>query len=429
MKESITIIVLVIASVVRAKLVIEENWNGPTFFNHFSFFTEDDPTHGTVDYISRPRAEALGLARATREGVFLGVDSKSVVGPSERGRKAVRIESLRFFGPGRLFVVDVDHVPEGCGVWPAAWFCGADWPNGGEADLYEATNTANETQTTLHTKSTCDQSKTGGFTGTWATGQHGQPSTDCWVNAPGQWANEGCGIIAQEGTAGEGINRAGGGVFAMQWNSDGFRAWFFNHGKVPKDLVDGNPQPDKWILPYSRFDFGTNCSPSLFGPQTFVINTALCGDWAGSTFAGNGDLRDLCSEHTLGTQAGVLADQIVQGVCRKVKCFPTTVFGPSPSSDPTKKGIQRKPKSSGCSHVPNAKGALEEQSSSENAQTVVQFPDFPKPRTRKVCSMAECCTKDAVGFTDCRKSRVRLQDSIVPSQLSLFSFFIFHSSF
>jgi hypothetical protein len=276
--------------VASGKLVVEEEWRGAKFFDGWQFMTYDDPTHGTVDYVSRATAERLGLIRTDpgTGAVTIGVDTASVVPPASRGRAAVRLESLRMYGPGRLFVFAVRHAPQGCGVWPAAWLCGADWPSRGEADLYEATNTANATQTTLHTGTTCDQSRLrqgADFTGTWATGEHGQPATDCWISAPGQYTNEGCGILAQDGTAGQRLNDGKGGVYALLWDSRGFRAWFWRHEKVPADLAQNRPVPESWGLPYSRFDFGDNCPASLFGDQTFVINTALCGDWAGSTFA------------------------------------------------------------------------------------------------------------------------------------------------
>lgn len=32
--------------------------------------------------------------------------------------------------------IDVRHMPQGCGTWPAFWETdGNDWPNGGEVDI------------------------------------------------------------------------------------------------------------------------------------------------------------------------------------------------------------------------------------------------------------------------------------------------------
>jgi beta-glucanase (GH16 family) len=31
-----------------------------------------------------------------------------------------------------LFVADIAHMPAACGLWPAFWLSGSDWPNNGE---------------------------------------------------------------------------------------------------------------------------------------------------------------------------------------------------------------------------------------------------------------------------------------------------------
>ena len=53
-----------------------------------------------------------------------------------RGRKSVRLESKNTFFGG-LLIHDLDHMPTGCGSWPAYWLCGPNWPNGGEIDVID----------------------------------------------------------------------------------------------------------------------------------------------------------------------------------------------------------------------------------------------------------------------------------------------------
>ena len=45
------------------------------FFDQWDFVSADDPTHGTVDYVTREDAEQSDLVRAHSSGVFIGVDN------------------------------------------------------------------------------------------------------------------------------------------------------------------------------------------------------------------------------------------------------------------------------------------------------------------------------------------------------------------
>lgn len=87
---------------------------GADFFANWEFFTLDDPTEGTVDYVSRDVAFAEGLAvRSTRLVIdgfahpsvcplqaitssgkaIMKVDTMQTIDDDVRGRKSVRIES------------------------------------------------------------------------------------------------------------------------------------------------------------------------------------------------------------------------------------------------------------------------------------------------------------------------------------------------
>lgn len=84
-------------------------------------------------------------------------------------RDSVRIHSRKHYNQG-LFILDVEHVPTGCSSWPAFWFCGPDWPVGGEVryltglhrwiiltslgsqiDVMESVHRGTKNQMTLHT--------------------------------------------------------------------------------------------------------------------------------------------------------------------------------------------------------------------------------------------------------------------------------------
>jgi hypothetical protein len=50
--------------------------------------------------------------------------------------------------------------------------------------------------------------------------QDGKPAVDCYINAPSEYGNQGCGIMGPNGTYGSPLNAGGGGVFAMLWSPD-----------------------------------------------------------------------------------------------------------------------------------------------------------------------------------------------------------------
>lgn len=65
-------------------------------------------------------------------------DSTNTVPPTARGRDSIRISSTLPVDEG-LFVLDLLHMPEGCGTWPAFWTLSRNgpWPKGGEIDIIE----------------------------------------------------------------------------------------------------------------------------------------------------------------------------------------------------------------------------------------------------------------------------------------------------
>jgi len=61
--------------------------------------------------------------------------------------------------------------------------------------------------------------------------------------------------------------------------------WFWPFGQAPKDIDTGAPMPDRWGTPYAFFALDeSSCPASHFRAQRLVINTCLCGDWAGSVW-------------------------------------------------------------------------------------------------------------------------------------------------
>jgi len=262
--------------------LLNANYSGTTFFNNFWFFNQSDPTNGYVDYVNAQDAFAWGYVKA-QDPVYIGCDSWSI--SSGRGRGSVRIQSYQSWTQG-LFLIDLQHMPTGCGTWPAFWLCGSDWPNNGEIDIIEGVNIQTNDQTTLHTSDGCDQSGEwpGSFTGSWAKGTNGNNATNCYVDAPYQGENQGCSIESNIQNFGASFNSLGGGVYATLWNDSNIATWFFPRGNIPSDITSGHPNPSSWGLPYARFELGANCPISHFSEMNIIINLTFCGDWAGNVF-------------------------------------------------------------------------------------------------------------------------------------------------
>jgi hypothetical protein len=237
-------------------------------------------------------------------------------------RESIRLEGKRHFNRG-LFILDIDHVPSGCGVWPAFWLVDEQhWPTNGEIDIVEPINGDDIATTSLHTTDSCTMYQhVPPFvkTGTWSVAEgvidrytllpdnySRVPADNCYGYAPHQWINQGC--VAMENrhnTSGDGLNQRGGGIYVLEWDpSAGYiRSWVFpRNDKIPENLrlsLHSSspshtgirrsivPEPNQWgVLPYAYFAIGsqTGCSTNHFKNMRLVFNLAFCGSAAGNRF-------------------------------------------------------------------------------------------------------------------------------------------------
>ena len=253
---------------------------------------------GYVNYMDKGPAfdDQLVAFWNNNQQVYMGVDHKNVVSDWARGRNSVRITSNKAFNGNNLIIIDAEHMPTstgslpgGCGLWPAFWMVGPDWPNNGEIDIIEYVNNQNIGLATLHTSNGCSQANedTSSFTGYWSVAADGwSPATDCSVYAPNQYSNQGCGIYGPSAPVGASFNAGKGGVYATEWVPGQFiRTFFFPRDQIPQDIHDQSPQPDNWGKPYARFELTDSACPSgHFKNNQIVFDTTFCGDWAGATF-------------------------------------------------------------------------------------------------------------------------------------------------
>jgi len=196
------------------------------------------------------------------------------------GRPAVRIVSDNTYTHG-LFILDLVHMPWGCGTWPAYWLVGPDWPYNGEIDIIEGVNTLLSDSMSLHTDSGCT------ITGSGQTGTFETP--DCNANDNG---NSGCGTSLDPANVpnnyGAGLNSIGGGVYATEWTSDYIKTWFFPRGGIPESITNGQPDVSTFGTPAVNAQ-GDCTIDDHFQNMSIVINTDFCGSWAGAVYGSFSD--------------------------------------------------------------------------------------------------------------------------------------------
>lgn len=259
--------------VAQAGYTIQDNYDSNTFFEGFEFFSGSDPTNGFVKYHDASTANSTSLAGYAEEGIFLGVDYTTMK-PQAPGRGSVRVTSKKAYTTG-LFIADIAHMPGGCGIWPAFWTFGPNWPNSGEIDIIEGVNSYTNSTSTLHTSEGCTFSQ--GDCGA------GQGTTGC-----GQQSNN-------VKTYGSGFNAIGGGVWALEWTNQAISIWFFDRTSIPSDITAGTPKPTSWGTAQTAFS-GSGCNiDQHFQNHNIVFNTDFCGDWAGKVWASDGNCKSLAA--------------------------------------------------------------------------------------------------------------------------------------
>lgn len=187
-----------------------ERQEGMEFFNYYTFYEGRDSvgSNGYLNYVNMAKAQERGIVNVSMEADILDVyraaedEKKNKTAAGERhlqqepqqhknttktepfiymGSKAtvagprdsIRLEGIRRFDRG-LFIIDLRHMPAGCGVWPAFWLTDeANWPINGEIDIVEGVNYQSEAKTALHSTNGCSMNDIplGTMTGTWDTAQ------------------------------------------------------------------------------------------------------------------------------------------------------------------------------------------------------------------------------------------------------------------
>ncbi|KAH7100358.1 family 16 hypothetical endo-1,3(4)-beta-glucanase from glycoside hydrolase [Auriculariales sp. MPI-PUGE-AT-0066] len=282
---------------------LQDEYIGSGFYSGFSFQAISDPTHGRVQYVSKSAAQSAGLVSTSSDSFIMRVDNTTTLSASAAGRKSIRLQSNKSYTHHAL-IADIRHLPSGCGTWPALWTVGSDWPNNGEVDIIEGVHGITPNLMSLHTSAGCTQ----GYTVEEMKGA--VVSKDCNADAN---SNQGCGVRgASSRDFGSPFNNAGGGWFAMERTSTRIRIWFWSRqdSSVPSAVKNGDSTiyTDSFGTATAVFANSSSCNleqhfavhlrqgvivaPRVVALPTYafiahhvIINTSLCGDWAGSSSA------------------------------------------------------------------------------------------------------------------------------------------------
>ncbi|EGX94761.1 GPI anchored endo-1,3(4)-beta-glucanase [Cordyceps militaris CM01] len=269
------------------------SYTGEALINGFNWVDTRDYSNGYVRYQSQANAASQGLfAVDPQTGVVrIGVDHTNTYDVTA-GRPSIRIESKTAFNQG-LFIGDFSHMPPSqCGVWPAFWAYGPNWPASGEIDIIEGANTAHRNIISAHTTSGC---QLGADVLAMASGV--AQDTNCDVGTQ----NIGCGYVppaADTSSYGDTFNAVGGGVYAMQWDDDFIKVWHFDRAAAPADIAAKRPDPAGWGKPQAVYG-GQSCDvQSHFRDMSIVLNINFCGDYGNAVWASDGctALAPTCSE-------------------------------------------------------------------------------------------------------------------------------------
>ncbi|EIM82836.1 uncharacterized protein STEHIDRAFT_102256 [Stereum hirsutum FP-91666 SS1] len=299
--------------------VLQDVYVGDAFFKGFHWETMNDPTHGRVNYVSQSAARQANLSYASNDKFVMRADDTTKVWKRARGRDSVRISSKQTYDDA-LFVLDLEHMPEGCATWPAFWTVTkkGPWPHGGEIDVIEGVNLDTHNLASLHTLPGCTMAQHRPHTGT-------PTSLNCDTS---QNYNQGCGVSfsstpsPSSSSYGKAFNAARGGWYVMSKSaSKGVQVWFWarDDAGVPPEIKNGGgTKPNEgsggegggggerkkevkpeawWGTPAATFPVDECDWKKHFDAHQVVFDLTFCGDWAGSVWSGSGCGAGTCEDY------------------------------------------------------------------------------------------------------------------------------------
>ncbi|KAF8995258.1 hypothetical protein BDQ17DRAFT_1311093, partial [Cyathus striatus] len=202
-------------------------------------------------------------------------------------RNSIKIITKATYPMGSVWMIDLFHVPYGCGVQPVFWSMaptqvGGNWPKGGQRFIFlmfcyssigtfEALNKEVSSQMMLYTEGKCNASS--------SNPNQNQASivntTDCSDQIQGcATTNGGFPSYGPE------FNNGRGGVYITELASTGISIWYFPRNNVPPSMLNSTSiNTTEYGIPVANWPAsicGSDDFTEDFLPQSLMIEIALC---------------------------------------------------------------------------------------------------------------------------------------------------------
>ncbi|KAF4507843.1 hypothetical protein G6O67_004298 [Ophiocordyceps sinensis] len=258
---------------------LADTYDSTNFFDKFDFFTDKSGDAGYSVFQNRSEAFRKGLIAYQGDNVYLGTDHRTVLkggcepDPSP-GRDSVRIESKARYNHG-LIIARFTHTPKmQCGLWPAFWTYGNDWPHDGEVDLLQGYN-----EDAWNTPTFYASERSGGcmMADKGAKYAHQTAYVNSATCSEPSFIGLGCPSIEDHA-----LERPdAGSVYAMEWTSQSIKLYRWDYHKAPRNVDDDSPDTSAWGSPVAQIQDRDCNIDGHFANQRMVLDLDFCGNPAG----------------------------------------------------------------------------------------------------------------------------------------------------
>lgn len=254
------------------------------------FSYDNEPTQGSVMYginddlvtVNENKQLVISVSKDVKDGK----------------RRTVRIHANELYDSG-VFIMDVAKMPSDQTTWPSFWLRGdtttstdKTWACYGEVDIIEGINGGNQNHCTIHTNTTCSQQNVHDGKNNPLARQECDTSSKkgqtCGCDKQSWCPDLGCSYLMAANSFGPEFNNKNGGVFACELSVKGqVTIWFWPRDDplYPQSQIEsGKIQTGSWQTTDPANTIYFDACPGSFANMAVLINTTLCGEWAGNQY-------------------------------------------------------------------------------------------------------------------------------------------------